>query len=101
MTLLPRGARVLERKGVAVVRCGVGNCRDRSDERLPALCKHMWRGTGVTDRAQQGWLGWRATKMDSTGANTPSRAAPAPRPSFITGLDLDSRFRFLAVVEHS
>jgi hypothetical protein len=38
-------------------------------------------------------------RMESTGANMPSRAAPAPRPSFSTRLDLD--FAFWAVVVHS
>jgi hypothetical protein len=38
-------------------------------------------------------------RMENTGANTPSRAAPAPRPSFSTRLDLD--FAFWAVVVHS
>lgn len=72
-----------------MVRCSVRSCCDRSVERLPALCKHTWRGTGVTEQGAAGLAGMAGHQNGSTGANTPSPAAPAPRPSFSTGLDLD------------
>jgi hypothetical protein len=60
-----------------------------------------WRdGQGAAGLA--GVAGYHSAKlrrMESTGANTPSRAAFAPRPSFSTRLDPD--FAFWAVVVHS
>jgi hypothetical protein len=53
MTLRPRGTRVIEWKGVGVLRCDVWYSSDSSEEALPAPYKHTWRVAGGT---RQDWL---------------------------------------------
>lgn len=70
--------RVIERRGLGVVRCGECYFGNSSDEDLPALYKHTWRGASVTKQdwsSQAEALGESKSEIaDSTARSTGLRA---------------------------